>query len=470
MISKKGLACHSRLVLGAALLISILAPSEASCDPLTIGIIGDQTKSSNLDSAYGVLQQGVDALNAESAAPDVILHTGDLVESTQSESDVARRFQQAVTILRALRSPWYLSAGDHDVNPPTYTQNSTDHSREELFRRLYAAVNPLASTRLYYSFDIKNWHIVALYSEEHLHTDPRWGNVYFAALSDQQQNWLSQDLAANAPGKDGVVVFLHQPLWYNWTGWARVHSLLAKYSVKAVIAGHMHYNQADMLLDGIQYWIVGSTGGDTKVGSENAGDLNHVATLKLDKGVVDFKLIPLSPFHQASWTSRDVMDRVQAISVVLGNMYNFDSNAKVFLEQGRLVGACGTTTGATIRITDIGNAIAEPVKVSIAIQSKSTRIASGAFGTGYCIGTAGPSSCTLIPSVGVALSNNSMVEIQTAPPLPPFWTAVIVPDNHTPPFSGDPIVITLSMSFTVGNQTYTTQTTSATAIKPCPVH
>ena len=42
--------------------------------------------------------------------------------------------------------------------------------------------------------------------------------------------------------------------------WERVHRLLSRYPVRAVIAGHFHYSQRDALLDGIQYLVVGATG------------------------------------------------------------------------------------------------------------------------------------------------------------------------------------------------------------------
>src|SRR6267154_1988882 len=47
---------------------------------IKIGIIGDQTFSTNIQASYGVLAQGVGVLSGQNL--DVVLHTGDLVEST----------------------------------------------------------------------------------------------------------------------------------------------------------------------------------------------------------------------------------------------------------------------------------------------------------------------------------------------------------------------------------------------------
>ena len=295
----------------AVIVLSMASWSQPSLAQISVGIIGDQTGTTDLDTAYGVLKQGVASLQAEQL--DVVLHVGDLVESTQSEADIRTRFAQATGLLGALSVPWYLTAGDHDVNPPVFKQNSEDRSRETLFKQLYGAVNPLAAQNLYYSVDVANYHIVVLYALEHLNTDPRWGNVYFAQLSDAQFAWLEQDLAANVPGKAGTIVLLHQPLWYNWTGWARVHALLAQYKVDVVVAGHFHYNQSQIKLDGIQYWVVGATGGTTKQGNPNSGDLHHVTVMTLGPGGLSFSMIPLAPYAQTAWTPKPVMDLVQAL-------------------------------------------------------------------------------------------------------------------------------------------------------------
>ncbi len=143
------------------LVAAATAPLPASAEPINIGIIGDQTGTANLDDAYGVLKQGVAALRNPNL--DVVLHVGDLVESTDTEANIRARFAQATGILGALNVPWYLTAGDHDVNPPGFQQNSTDRSRETLFKKLYGAINPLAAKNLYYSFDVRAITWIRLY-------------------------------------------------------------------------------------------------------------------------------------------------------------------------------------------------------------------------------------------------------------------------------------------------------------------
>ena len=253
--------------------------------PFVFGIIGDQTGASDLADAYKILERGVGRLLAE--RPSVVLHTGDLVESTLPENAYREMFQRGTSLLGKLSAPWYLTAGDHDVNPTKSTNNewsctydSDDRSRETLFRSLYGAQNPLARDRLYYSFDAGGYHFISLYSHEAKCVDPRWGPILLARISKDQRQWLEDDLKHHATAT-GTIVFLHQPLWYNWPGWSDVHALLRRYQVTAVIAGHFHYNQDDGEIDGVRYLVVGATGGDIKRGNAAAGGIHHVTLVKL---------------------------------------------------------------------------------------------------------------------------------------------------------------------------------------------
>ncbi len=451
-------------------LVSCLLPgglcSAASQAQISVGIIGDQTGTENLDRAYQVLQQGVAALKGQQL--DVVLHVGDLLESTESEDDIRKRFAAATALLKDLPVPWYLTAGDHDVNPPVFKQNSTDRSRETLFKQLYGALNPSAAQTLYYSFDVKNYHFVVLYALEHLHTDPRWGNVFFSQVSDAQFTWLQQDLRTNAANKAGIIVLLHQPLWYNWKGWARVHALLASYKVNTVIAGHFHYNQQQTTIDDIDYRVVGSTGGTTKQGNPNSGELYHVTVMTMDDGPPEFQMIPLAPYTQTEWTPEPIMDRVQALDQNLGSIFSFANNSPVFLENGVLVKACGSTEPAQLVLKNIGNAAAIPVNVSVTVvSSPPVNVDQAVFGQDLCQGEIGEFGCQLAPSAGIAVANTSLVEVSEYPPPAPLWTATISAQGTPPPVNA-PITVKVAESFVAEGQTYLVFKTGTTSVKACP--
>ena len=295
---------------------------------LKVGIIGDQTGSSDLAKSYEILQDGCKTI-AE-YEPNLMLHVGDLIESSKSDDDIKADFKQAVGYLNSIKKgsnpvPWYITAGDHDVNPPgDYTPGTKNRNKEKLFLKLvkneYSKRTPeLLPDNLYYSFDYEGYHFICLYSEDNLRTDPRWGNIFMDKILDNQYNWLKSDLQ-NASSSNGIIVLIHQPMWYNWTGWKKVHNLLREHSVMAVIAGHYHYNQDEGTIDGIRYLVVGSTGGNIKNASENAGGLFHVTLLTLNGREINFELIPLSGSSNNRFTKRVNMDRVQAIDTMMSSI------------------------------------------------------------------------------------------------------------------------------------------------------
>lgn len=390
--------------------------------PLTIGIVGDQTGASNIDHAYSIFKEGAKAIKQRN--PDIVFHVGDLIESRPDsfsckptekvQKQITTQFNKGVEILNSIGVPWYLTPGDHDVNPCLFVPNSQDRSREKLFQTLYKEVNPNVQEKLYYSFDVDDYHIISLYSQEHLHTDPRWGNVFLSRISDNQLTWLKQDLEkANNKGKE-MVVFLHQPLWYNWTGWADIHEILQMYPVKAVISGHFHYNQKQARTGGFRYRTVGATGGDIKHASPNAGGLHHVTLLTLDKEDAFFEIIPLgvSPITDEKFSKRKYMDWVQALDINLDNAWEFPKDNQLFFNGNVLVNNCDSNTPAKITINKVGNPTQVPVKTVISLlnANQGLKLSNGIFASDICMSQPSSLECMIIPSALIGVSNVSSVE------------------------------------------------------------
>lgn len=420
-----------RRLLFAVLALGLAGPGAASAKTsIVIGIVGDQTLSSDLGRAYGVLEQGVGILAGR--RPDVVLHTGDLVESTGAPEEVRAEFRKAAALLDRLPVRWHLTAGDHDVSPPGWQAGSGDRSREALFQELYGAREPAFREHPWYSFDVNGFHFVALYSHQVLRADPRWGDIFLARIQDDQLAWLERDLAAHSRAR-AVIVFLHQPLWYHWSGWKRVHDVLRRHAVAAVVAGHFHYDQDEGEIDGIRYLVVGATGGDTKRGSRDAGEAQHVTLLRVTgPRHMEIELLPVAGGGPLRITPREDMDRVQALETQLGNLYGFADRNPVFLKEGRLVSDCQGGAPARIRIDSLGNPIDLPVEVSIGFQSEPAGAALGApgFGRGLCQAGSGPNACLLRPAVRTNFSNYSSVDVQSGCPVPstggdcvPLWEA-----------------------------------------------
>lgn len=429
----------SGLLLAALISVSYVACAETATvhdRGIRIGIIGDQTGTTDLAYSYTVLEQGVDALKLKN--PDVVIHVGDLLESSASSEEVTAQFAQTSAILDTLPVDWYMTAGDHDVNPPGFQQDSQDRSREALFQTLYGERVPQVLDHLYYSFDVNDYHFISLYTLEALHSDPRWGNVFLNEITDAQLLWLRDDLEKNKFAK-AIVVFLHHPQWYNWSAWQRVHNLLRRYPVAAVIAGHFHYDQNEGMIDGIRYVVVGATGGRTKEGDRDAGDVQHVTLLELKRpGRMRFELISLSDTDPLHFTPRRDMDKIQALDIVLGELWNFASVNPVFLKpDGTLSNACDASGPAKIQINPLGNPTDKSITLKIAYSSDAPEVvlSSAGFAAGQCEQVVGDFECVMARSARIFFANNSSVSVN--PFAGTLWEATLGLAGTTPPSVGD---------------------------------
>ena len=106
-----------------------------------------------------------------------------------------------------------------------------------------------------------------------------------------------------------------------------MHDLLRRHRTAAVVAGHFHYDQDEGEIDGIRYLVVGTTGGDTKAGSRDAGDAHHVTLLRLSGRRLSVELLPLGGGGPLPLTPREDMDRIQALDVQLGNRVTTELSA-----------------------------------------------------------------------------------------------------------------------------------------------
>ncbi len=432
-------------------------------NPIRIGLIGDQTLSNDIQASYGVLQQAVTRLSTLDL--DVVLHVGDLVESTLSPAEVEALFNQATGILDQLPSPWFLTAGDHDVNPPAFQQDSSDRSREQLFQQLYGALEPAFAQHPFYSFDVGDFHFIALYSHQSLHADPRFGNIFLAQIYEDQLTWLAGDLEANQDAR-AIIVFIHQPLWYHWSGWQPVHELLRRYPVAAVISGHFHYDQDNGQLDGIRYLTVGATGGVTKQGSRDAGDVAHVSLLRVaGPRRARLRLISLSDNLPLAITPRVDMDRIQAMDVQLGNFFDFAQRNPVFVENGQLVQSCGGPP-ARVSITQIGDPTDLPLDVNIQFSSSPAGVTldSPAFTPGECQQVISATECILARTARTFISNYSSVLINEFFG-PTLWETGLASGS---PQAGTVLSFTITTTIEGASGPLFLETTASTTIQACP--
>jgi 3',5'-cyclic AMP phosphodiesterase CpdA len=169
------------------------------------------------------LQTAINKINAMSAKPDFIIHTGDLSQlSKPSEFDT---LDQALKGASAKQI--YFVPGEHDM--------LTDNGGQYLER--YGKGTKGAG---WYSFDHKGVHFVGLVNVTNL----KAGGM--GSLGNEQLDWLKADLkdrSASTP----IVLFAHIPLWtiYPDWGWGTDDSEQALSYVKnfgsvTVLNGHIH--------------------------------------------------------------------------------------------------------------------------------------------------------------------------------------------------------------------------------------
>lgn len=431
---------------------------------LRVGIIGDQSSTSNLQQSYQVLEKGVEILSTENIS--CALHTGDLLESSVSPTDYRAQFAQATAILDKLGRPWHLAPGDHDVNPPQFVPNSSDRSREDLYRELYRQREPRLTNTLNHSFNIKGYHFIALNSQEHLHTDPRWGDVFLDKISPQQYSWLKDDLAKHRNAK-GIIVFIHQPMWYYWSNWKPVHELLRRYPVIAVVAGHFHYDQDEGKLDNIRYVVVGSTGGVVKEGSRDAGNVQHVTVMTITGREVDFRLIPIDGGGPLKMTPRADMDRVQAIATVLGELFSFGSQNSICLKGNQLFS--NNTEPAKLSLVPVGNPIDLVTTINVQLLENKFSLINPHFTTGACQQVTTDSACLLAPAARIESSNTSSVVLNNRfAPLPPLWESGLTISSGSTVVVGDKVNLKVRISFQSSQGNLFVESVATTTIAACP--
>jgi hypothetical protein len=130
----------------------------------------------------------------------------------------------------------------------------------------------------YYSFDHQSAHITVL------------DNSLTNDLSDRQMRFLEEDLAAHRNARPKLI-FCHRPSWlapvmFQNTGFP-LHRLARQYGVAAIVSAHVH-RFAYWKLDGIDYLMMGSSGGQLRGDRFSEGWFFHWVEARVADGNVQF--------------------------------------------------------------------------------------------------------------------------------------------------------------------------------------
>jgi 3',5'-cyclic-AMP phosphodiesterase len=179
-------------------------------------------KPANPDVA-GTLKAAVDKINALPAAPEFMLHTGDISHLSKPEE-----FDTVDQILKSAKpQDVFYVPGEHDV--------LNDDGKQFLER--YGKGGKGAG---WYSFDKKGAHFIGLVNVMNL----KAGGL--GTLGREQLEWLEDDVKS-LKHSTPIVVFAHIPLWsvYPEWGWgtedsAQALAYLKKFGSVTVLNGHIH--------------------------------------------------------------------------------------------------------------------------------------------------------------------------------------------------------------------------------------
>ncbi|HEY1767063.1 MAG TPA: metallophosphoesterase [Terracidiphilus sp.] len=177
-------------------------------------------KAANQD-VTATLQLALAKINALPAAPDLLLHTGDVTHASKpAEFDTA---QQLIASSKA--GATFYVPGEHDI--------ATDDGAMYLER-----FGKDTQGKGWYSFTHKGVHFIGLNNCQQVDAMGR--------LGDDQLKWLKADLGALSSSTP-IVVFAHIPLWmvYPEWGWgtpdgAQALTYLRRFGSVTVLNGHIH--------------------------------------------------------------------------------------------------------------------------------------------------------------------------------------------------------------------------------------
>ena len=316
---------------------------------------------------------------AESSLPCYGVTLGDVAFSSD-RVDAVWVMEHMVRAMdcRLTGMPVFQTMGNHDntfVPVAADEHNSTINIK---FRRAFEAAFGPAD----YSWNRGRVHIVTMKDVDY--TDGDKSSAYKLGFSDEQVEWLRQDLSY-VPRDHMVILCVHIPICASKDENCRkVVEMLGEFSQAHIMAGHTHYNRNYIHDNGVYEHVHGAVCGTWWISRLNGdGTPYGYGVYEIDGATIRdwrYRGTGLDPDFQLRVYRGDAVyggeyerfEMPYGRGVILANVWNADRDWTVEVyEDGRLTGRM------------------EPVKVTTGVEKPSTRSSKDWWCVGYHIGVVG---------------------------------------------------------------------------------
>lgn len=287
--SADGAFFWSREVAEPELRPELVVISDNQSSPVVVAV-GDIACRENLPTPTACQYQATSDL-AIALAPDAVLALGDLQYTTGALASFMAEYEPTWGRLRSITWP---VPGNHEYTTP---------GASGYYDYFYPPTDLEIRAKGYYSFDLGQWHLIALNSN---------CSYVSCAAGQSQEEWLRADLAATSA--QCILAFWHHPRFTSGTrgpylGVQPLVDALYERGVDVILNGHNHFYERFVLQDrigaadpaaGFREFIVGTGGKEVLnlgVGTHPNREVRNtdsfgVLKLTLHAGSYDWEFVP----------------------------------------------------------------------------------------------------------------------------------------------------------------------------------
>lgn len=133
--------------------------------------------------------------------------------------------------------------GNHDFNYFNSSNPLTTDERNSTYNLKAQREHEEMFGPINYSVERGNTHIVAMRNTQFTKNNHTYSSSYEYGFTDEQVEWLRQDLAS-VPTSKSIIFCIHVPFFnYTYTNYAVVREILNRFDKVHIISGHTHYNR-----------------------------------------------------------------------------------------------------------------------------------------------------------------------------------------------------------------------------------